>query len=119
MTNFKINGTDFSHLVANMKVGYETLVSDDSGRNAKGNTVIDIVNRKRKVYVGFRPMNGTEMKSLLEAMADYVINVTYLNPKTNSLVTIKAYTGTPEPDYYWTHTNEKLFKPMDLNFIEL
>jgi hypothetical protein len=119
MTNFKINGTDFSHLVANLKVGYETLVSDDSGRNAKGDMVIDIVSRKRKVYVTFRPMNGAEMTSLLSAIGDYVINITYLNPKTNALVTIKTYTGTPEPDYYWTHTNEKMFRPMDLNFIEL
>ena len=119
MTNFKINGTDFTHLVANMKVGYETLVSDESGRNAKGTMVIDIVSRKRKVYCTFRPMDEAEMESLLSAMSDYVINVTYLNPKTNSLVTIKAYTGTPEPDYYWTHTNEKLFRPMELNFIEL
>lgn len=119
MTNFKINGTDFTHLVANMKVGYETLVSDESGRNAKGKMVIDVVSRKRKVYVTFRPMNGAEMESLLSAIADYVMEVTYLNPKTNALVTITAYTGTPEPDYYWTLTNEKLFRPMDLNFIEL
>ena len=119
MTNFKINDTDYTNLVMNLKVGYETLVSDESGRNAKGNTVIDIVNRKRKVYCTFRPMDETEMKGLLGAIADYVINVTFLNPKTNSLVTMRAYTGTPEPDYYWTHTGEKLFKPMELNFIEL
>ena len=46
MIYFKINNTDFSHLVSSLKVGYETLVSDNSGRNAAGNTVIDIINRK-------------------------------------------------------------------------
>ena len=119
MTNFKINGKDFSHLVMSMKVGYETLVSDESGRNAKGNMVIDIVNRKRKLYIVFRPMDETEMKSLLKAIEDYVITVMYLSPQSDALVAMKAYTGTPEPDYYWTHTGEKLFKPMELNFIEL
>ena len=46
---FKINNTDFSSLVSGLKVGFETLVSDNSGRNAAGNTVIDIVARKAKV----------------------------------------------------------------------
>ena len=119
MTNFKINGTDFSHLVADMRIGYETLVSDESGRNARGNMVIDIVSRKRKVYITFRHMSEDEMKALLDAIKDYVITVEYLDPKTDALGTMTAYTGTPEPDYYWTLDNQKLFKPTQLNFIEL
>lgn len=31
-----------------LKVGYETLVSDSSGRNAAGDTVIDVINKKVK-----------------------------------------------------------------------
>lgn len=34
MVIFKINNVDFSGLVTGLKVGYETLVSDNSGRNA-------------------------------------------------------------------------------------
>ena len=45
---FMINGEDFSHLVSGLKIGYETLVSDNSGRNAAGDTVIDVVNKKYK-----------------------------------------------------------------------
>ena len=56
MSYLMLNGTDVSDLVKSLKVGYETLVSDDSGRNANGDTVIDIVNQKVKVYVTFRPM---------------------------------------------------------------
>lgn len=88
MIYFKINNTDFSHLVSSLKVGYETLVSDNSGRNAAGNTVIDIINRKVKVYVEFRPMLDNHMKSLLAAIKDYVVNVSYLDPKTQTLKTI-------------------------------
>lgn len=119
MTNFKINGTDYSHLVASLKIGYETLVSDESGRNARGNMVIDIVSRKRKVYCTFRPMNQEEMEGLMAAISPYVVNVSYSDPETDALVTINTYTGTPEPEYYWTHDNYKLFKPLQLNFIEL
>lgn len=58
------------------------------------------------------------MQKLLNAIQDYVINISFLNPLTNSLSTITAYTGTPEPEYY-TISNKTIFKPMQLNFIEL
>lgn len=115
---FKINGIDFSHLVAELKVGYEVLVSDSSGRNANGDTVIDIVNRKIKLYVALRHTTAAEMQSFLGAVEDYVVNVTFLNPKDRALKTISAYIGTPEPDYY-SISDKTIFKPMSLNFIEL
>ena len=46
MAYLKINGTDVSHLVQGLKIGYETLVADNSGRNANGDTVLDIVNNR-------------------------------------------------------------------------
>lgn len=116
---FKINDVDFSGVVSGLKVGFETLVSDNSGRNAKGDTVIDVINTKTKVYVSFRHMTDTEMKSLLTAIKDYVINISFLNPKTNALTTINVYTGTPEPQYYTIQNDLVIYKPMDLNFIEL
>lgn len=116
---FKINNTDFSDLVSGLKVGYETLVSDNSGRNANGDTVIDVVNTKRKVYITFRHMTGEEMKRLLGAITDYVVNVDFRNPATGALMSITAYTGTPEPEYYTIQPNMVVFKQMNLNFIEL
>lgn len=119
MSYLKINGTDVSHLVKGLRVGYETLVAEDSGRNANGDTVLDIVNRKVKLYVSFRPMDGTEMARLLSTFTEYVIPVTYRDTKTNSLKTITCYTGTPEPEYYWILGDKVLYKQMDLNFIEM
>lgn len=119
MSYLVLNGTDVSHLVKSLKVGYETLVSDNSGRNANGDTVIDIVNRKVKLYATFIPMDGGDMSSLLNAIGDYVISVKYLDSKSNSVKTITCYTGTPEPDYYWIHGNNVFYKEMSLNFIEL
>ena len=116
---FKINDIDFSSFVSQMRIGYETLVSDKSGRNAAGDTVIDIVNRKYKLYITFRHTTDAEMQSLLDAIANYVCNVTFRNPKTNELETITAYTGTPEPDYYTIQPTLIVYKPLSLNFIEL
>ena len=118
MAYLKVNGTDFSDIVSGLKIGYETLVSDNSGRNAAGNTVVDVINRKIKVYVTLRHTTNTEMKNFLTAIQDYVVNVTFLNPETNALKTVTAYTGTPEPEYY-TISNKTIYKPMSLNFIEL
>lgn len=115
---FTINDTDFSGLVSGLKVGYETLVGENSGRNANGDTVIDVVNRKLKVYITFRHTTNSEMESLLNAISDYVVNVSFLNPKTQTLTKITAYTGTPEPEYL-TISDKTIFKPMSLNFIEL
>ena len=116
---FKINDIDFSSYVSSLKVGYEVLVSDNSGRNAAGDTVIDIVNRKYKIYVGFRHTTGDEMKSLLDAIKDYVVSVGFRNPKNGDITTISAYIGTPEPDYYTIQGNTVIYKPLNLNFIEL
>lgn len=115
---FKINDTDFSYLVSGMKVGYETLVSSDSGRNAAGDTVIDIVNKKIKVYITLRHTTREEMNRFMAAIGDYVVNVSFLDPINNQLTTITTYTGTPEPEYY-TISNKTIFKPLSINFIEL
>ena len=119
MSYLIINGTDVSHLVKGLKVGYETLVSEDSGRNANGDTVLDIVNKKVKLYVSFRPMFDDDMTKLLSTFEDYVVNVSYRDSKTNTIRTITCYTGTPEPDYYWILDTQVLYKAFDLNFIEL
>lgn len=119
MSYLTINGTDVSHLVKGLRVGYETLVAEDSGRNANGNTVLDIINRKVKLYVSFRPMDKDEMATLLNTFSDYVVSVSYRDSKTNGTKTITCYTGTPEPEYYWILGNQVLYKQMDLNFIEM
>lgn len=116
----KINNTDVSSLVKGLKVGYETLVAENSGRNANGDTVLDIINRKVKLYVVFKPMDGSDMATLLSTMSGYVVPVSYWDSKTLSLKTITCYTGTPEPEYYWIlDENNVLYKEMALNFIEM
>lgn len=119
MSYLKINGTDISHLVKGLKIGYETLVADGSGRNANGDTVLDIINHKVKVYVTFKPMDGNQMLFFLGLIKDYVVEVSYLDSKTNTLQTAQCYTGTPEPEYYWVLGNQVLYKQFNLNFIEL
>ena len=116
---FKINDIDFSGLVSGLKIGTETLVSESSGRNANGDTVIDVVNTKHKVYVNLRHTTQEEMSEFLSAIRDYVVRVSYRNPATGAMSAITAYTGTPEPEYYTIQRDVVIYKPMSLNFIEL
>lgn len=117
MAIFKINNTDFSGLIAGLKVGYETLVGDSSGRNANGDMVLDRINMKRKIYVTLRHTTTAEMKSFISAVSDFQVEVSYLDPMTNSMQTTQVYTSTPEPEYY--NVSKSLYKPLSLNFIEL
>lgn len=117
MTIFKIGSQDFSGLVSALKVGYETLVSDSSGRNAAGDTVLDVINTKRKIYVTLRHTTVAEMQSFLNAVAPFQVSISYLDPKTNSMQTAQTYIGTPEPEYF--NVSMSLYKPLSLNFIEL
>lgn len=119
MAYFKINNVDYSHLVSGLRVGYETLVSDKSGRNAAGDNVIDVINRKIKVYVTLRHTTQEEMRAFLNAVKPFVVNVTFLDPETNQLKTINTNIGTPEPEYYTIQSTMTIYKPMSLNFIEL
>lgn len=119
MSFFQVNNQDFSDLVSGLKVGYETLVSDNSGRNAAGDTVLDVINKKIKLQLTLRHTTETEMRAFLSAIDDYVVNVTFLNPKTKQLTTIQAYTGTPEPEYFTIQPTLTVYKPLSLNFIEL
>ena len=119
MAFLKVNGVNISSLTSGLKVGYETLVSDNSGRNAAGDTVIDVINNKIKLYVNIRHTTQDEMKVFLDAINSYVVTVEFLNPKTKELKTITAYTGTPEPEYYTIQEGFVVYKPLNLNFIEL
>jgi hypothetical protein len=118
MAYLKISGSDFSSIVSGLKVGYETLVSSNSGRNAAGDTVIDVINRKIKLYITLRHTTNEEMESFLNALKSYVVDVSFLDPESNSVKTINAYISTPEPEYY-TISNRTIFKPLSLNIIEL
>ena len=119
MTYLRLNGIDVSHLVKGLRIGYETLVAENSGRNANGDTVLDVINHKVKVYVTFRPMDGSDMSSLLSAIDDFVFPVTFWDSRKNGMTTITCYSGTPEPEYYWILNDQTLYKEMNLNFIEM
>jgi hypothetical protein len=61
-------------------------------------------------------MDGTDMMNFLRLIEGYVVTVSFLDSKTNTLSTAQCYTGTPEPEYYWILGNQVLYKEFSLNF---
>ena len=49
MVFLKIGDTDFTNYIAEQKTTYTVLASEDSGRNARGNMIIDVVNKKTRL----------------------------------------------------------------------
>lgn len=119
MAYLKIGSTDFSGLVSALKLSYQVLLSDASGRNARGDNYVDIVGRKQKLTVTTRPCTQAEMAGLLAAIQPYVVSVTYLDGETQALKTIEAYASAAEPEYYRIIDGRTRFKPMTLSFVEM
>ena len=120
MTYFKIGNTDFSSYVSSLKVAYEVLLSDKSGRNASGNNVVDIVNRKYKVSITLKPLTEGQMSKFLNAIHDYVIDISFLNPKTGEVKSdVSVYTGVAEPEFYRIIDGKILYKSMSIDFIQM
>lgn len=119
MEYLKIGTTNISGLIAAMTVSYNVLLSEDSGRNARGDNTVDIVNRKVKITCTTRPLDQTEMGSLLTAVEPYVVNVSYLDSQSGTLKTVQAYISTPEPAYYRIIDGKVLYNPLQLSFIEM
>ena len=115
----KLGSLARSDFLADLKISYETLVSDESGRNANGDMVLDILGEKDKVQIKTRPLQKEEMQTLLTAIAPYVLNITYMNPATQREKTIRCYTSTPTPAYKIYNGGQVLFDSLSINFIEL
>lgn len=114
----KIGATDLTPFIKKYKVDYNVLVKDD-GRNAAGNAIINIVNRKVKLNCTFRPMSDSAMQNLLALVEPFVVSVYYWDTKTGSQLTKTMYISTPSPDFYNNANNNGLFNDFDLNFIEV
>ena len=121
MQVFQVEGTDFSDVVQSYTVGYQVLLSEKSGRTARGNNVVDIINRKTTVGVSFLPMEAARLQALLAAVEPYVVDITYWDAKADALKTIEAYIGTPEVEALRLEAaaGRRRYGAFTLSFIEM
>lgn len=118
MEYFKIDNTDFSQYVNELKVQTET--NYNAQTNAAGNTVVDYINSKRVIEVGIIPLDSSVMVSLQNAITPFNVAISYRNPNTGALVeNVSCIIPSNEVEYYTIRADKVVFKALRLKFIEL
>jgi hypothetical protein len=116
-----INNHDYTPYLAEggLHIAPQVLLSPKSGRNARGNNVIDIVNRKDKLLCSFLPMPPETFRQFWADIEPYVIDVTFYHPGTGTKKTITANVGEQDYTTLLAQGNTARQDGFSLNFIEL
>jgi len=115
----KVGSLDLTPYLMDYKTDYNVLVAD-TGRNAAGNLRLQVINRKAKLNIRFRPLNEDEMKTILLAIKPFTgLSVQFWDVEQKAQRTITCYTNTASPDMYWNKGENALYKDMSLALIEL
>lgn len=118
MAYFKIGNNDYSSIVNKLKIKRTTKYSSQT--NAAGNTVVDYINAKRVIEVGFIPLDAEKMLALQKDIAAFGVSVSFLNPNTNALEeNVACIIPETEPEYYTIQADKVSFKAFTLTFTEL
>lgn len=118
MTYFKIGDNDYSMYVNALKV--VTDAKYNAQENAAGNTVVDYINKKRSIEVGIIPLDATVMARLKADIEQFNVNISFLNPDTNTLETgVNCIIPSNEVEYYTIQADKTMFDAVTLEFAEL
>ena len=117
MAYFKICDTDFSRLVRSINI--TKAHNYNAQTNAAGNTVVDYINTKRTIEVGFIYMNDSDMAALQAAVDSFAVTIAYRDPKTNALEVASCIAPEIEADYYTIQANRVLYNEFTVEFTEL
>lgn len=118
MEFLKLNGVDFGGMVNRLNV--KTAHNYTAQTNAAGNTVVDRINAKRTIEVGFRPLNLEEMRRLQSQTSAFSVLVSFLDPATGALAQDVLCINAEAPtEYYTIQDGFVLFNEFTLEFQEL
>ena len=118
MAYFKIGETDFSDYVNELKVKKYTNYT--AQMNAAGDTVVDLISKKREFEVGIIAINSEKMISLLDAIEPFNVTISFRNPQTGELEEgVNCIIPDSNVEYYTIQANRVLYKAFKLKFTEL
>lgn len=119
MAYFKINGTDFSMYVNKLLVDTKHVYT--ARQNASGNLMVKYVTKKHNVQVGIVPLDAAALRSLESELSggSFEKNITYLDPATNSLKTIRCIIPVHTVEYYTIQAGKTMTKAFNFTCEEL
>ena len=116
MAYFLINNKDYSAFVNELKVNTEAVYNAQT--NAAGNSVVEYINDKITLEVGFIPMSDNNLIKLAND-ASFHCSITFRNPMTNDLKTIDCILASKELEYYTIQAGKVMYKAFTFTFTEL
>ena len=118
MTYFKINNVDYSMYVNSLEITTNT--NYNAQTNAAGNTVVDYINQKRQIKVGIIPLDDVVMASLKNAIDNFNVSISFLNPNTKIIEeNVDVIIPSNEIKYYTIQMDKVSFEGLTLTFTEL
>lgn len=117
MEYVKINNTDVSRFVNELKVNKNA--NYNAQTNAAGDTVVDYVNTKREIEVGFIPLNGEDMATIQGFIDTFSVSLSFRNPLTNALENITCIIPSSGVEYYTIRQDSVSYKAFTIKFKEL
>ncbi len=116
--HFKINNEQFE--AKSLRVNYESLSGEDSGRTDDGVMRINWIFKKvRKVEIEMPPMESSDLSKLLSLVQGQEYSLTYFDPLDNAEKTIQVYTSNSKTDLYSGMILGGLWQGVAFNAIEL
>ena len=113
-----IGDKDFSAYVNELTINKSA--NYNAQTNAAGDTVIDYINSKRTITVGFIPMNDANMIKVLNAIDKFNVSLSFRNPRTNLMEeNINCIVPQDEIKYYTIQQGKVLYNAFSIDFIEL
>lgn len=118
MAYIKINGNDYSAFVRSLSV--KKAANYNSQTNAAGNTVVDFINHKREIKVGFIYVDSDTMKQIQNDIDLFNVSISFRNPQTGELEEdVNCIMPSSDVNYFTIQVNKVLFNEFELTFIEL
>lgn len=118
MTFFKIGNNDYSMYVNSLII--KSSANYNGQTNAAGDTIVDYINSKRQIEVGIIPLDDTSLSSLLADVAQFNVQISFLNPHTKQIENnIDCIIPKEEIEYYTIQANRVMAKAFTLTFTEL
>lgn len=107
MAYLSVNGYELPPSKRGISVIVTTIV--DAGRNANGSVVGQRVGRDQYKIDGLEwPwLSAAEWEKILAILNNFFVNVTFIDPVTNSRKTIKMYPGDRTGEPYWLDEDGK------------
>lgn len=117
--HFQINGNK-QFKAKSIKVGFESLTSENTGRTDDGVLHIDWVFRRiRKIEIEMPPLTSPEASNILSLVQGQEYSLTYFDPLDNIEKTIYVYTSNSSADLYSGMVLNGLWQGISFNAIEL